>query len=494
MRESVLAKRTPTRVELTARDADGFGSLQDAISHRGLLVWSEHCTECAYPTCYGTCSLYAPRADNTHCRRFEKGIEDVRVSHALQTRLMQVVPRQWAKLEAQGPTAPYHTYAVRGIEQLDAAVEHACRWFPIPYRLKLRAVQSWNFYKNAFSQTSDMRRFDAFVIECILLSGETSVGVSGETSVGATLTFTPRGERRQELYQSGFVLEPGYCRFVISMQEISKNIDLTKPFFVHIEPTTPAIGRRLIFGLVDFVTFHDHARASLMPPVMQVTDQPAQTAKCIIWDLDNTVWAGTLGEDGAEELKINPKVIQAIKALDARGILHSIASKNDETEALVALEQFGLKDYFLYPQIGWAPKSESVRRVAESLDIGLDSLVFIDDQAFERAEVSETLGVVRVFPETVIEGLCDHPLFNVPVTAESRTRRLMYRRKCAGGKPSTQLAVPIMRGSCDRARSSSTSKRSITPRSTASMNYHKGRTSSTSLLLGSTVSMFLKWR
>jgi FkbH-like protein len=61
------------------------------------------------------------------------------------------------------------------------------------------------------------------------------------------------------------------------------------------------------------------------------------------------------------------------------------------------------------------------------LDIGLDTLVFIDDQAFERAEVNETLEVVTVLAETEVDRLLDNPLFDVPVTKESIGRRLMYR-------------------------------------------------------------------
>jgi FkbH-like protein len=59
--------------------------------------------------------------------------------------------------------------------------------------------------------------------------------------------------------------------------------------------------------------------------------------------------------------------------------------------------------------------------------LGLDSFVFIDDQPFERGEVAETLPMVTVLPETAVEGLLDLPLFDLPVTAESRQRRALYR-------------------------------------------------------------------
>src|SRR5688572_10973480 len=73
--------------------------------------------------------------------------------------------------------------------------------------------------------------------------------------------------------------------------------------------------------------------------------------KCVVWDLDDTLWSGALLEDDSIGLKDN--VVEIIKTLDSRGILQSIASKNDYDHAMDRLRGFGLAEYFLYPQINW---------------------------------------------------------------------------------------------------------------------------------------------
>ncbi len=77
-----------------------------------------------------------------------------------------------------------------------------------------------------------------------------------------------------------------------------------------------------------------------------------------------------------------------IASLEVRGIASSIASRNDEGEALAALERLGIRDLFVFPQISLGSKADSVRRVAAELNIGTDALAFVDDSAFERASVS----------------------------------------------------------------------------------------------------------
>src|SRR5258708_39532021 len=107
--------------------------------------------------------------------------------------------------------------------------------------------------------------------------------------------------------------------------------------------------------------------------------------KCVVWDLDGTLWQGTLLE--GDDLILTPGMKGVIQELDNRGILQSIASKNDYVVAWEKLAAFGLDEYFLHPQINWANKSDSIKAIADKLGIGLDTFVFVDDQAFERDEV-----------------------------------------------------------------------------------------------------------
>ena len=79
--------------------------------------------------------------------------------------------------------------------------------------------------------------------------------------------------------------------------------------------------------------------------------------KSVVWDLDNTVWDGVLLED--PEVTPRQEVIDLIKTLDERGILQSVASKNDRSLATARLGELGIDEYFLCPQINWNPKSSA---------------------------------------------------------------------------------------------------------------------------------------
>lgn len=147
--------------------------------------------------------------------------------------------------------------------------------------------------------------------------------------------------------------------------------------------------------------------------------------KCVVWDLDDTLWHGALLEDGAVRLKEN--VVGVVKTLDSRGILQSIASKNDHDQALDQLRRFGLAEYFLYPQINWNSKSSSIEVISSSINIGLDAVGFIDDQEFERDEVAFSLPEVRCIAPVELDGLLDWPELTPRfVTEDSNRRRLMY--------------------------------------------------------------------
>ena len=147
--------------------------------------------------------------------------------------------------------------------------------------------------------------------------------------------------------------------------------------------------------------------------------------KCVVWDLDNTLWDGTLLE--GDQVHLRDGVREIIHALDARGILHSIASRNHAESALARLRELELEEYFLYPQINWGSKAASVRTIAESLNIGLDSICFIDDQPFELEEVKTALPQVLCIDHFQLPHLLQMPeLTPDTVTAEAGMRRQMY--------------------------------------------------------------------
>ncbi len=150
-----------------------------------------------------------------------------------------------------------------------------------------------------------------------------------------------------------------------------------------------------------------------------------QKVKCVVWDLDNTIWNGILLEDN--QVVINDNILDIIITLDSRGILQSIASKNDYAVAMAKLKEFKIDEYFLYPQINWNPKSNSVKQIAQLLNIGTDSLAFVDDQYFELEEVSFSLPEVLCIDVNNISLMLEmnemNPYF---ITQDSKLRRQMY--------------------------------------------------------------------
>lgn len=168
------------------------------------------------------------------------------------------------------------------------------------------------------------------------------------------------------------------------------------------------------------------------------------SAKCVVVDLDNTLWGGVLGDDGVEGIKISQDypgnvfrdIQMCLKRLLARGILLAIASKNDEKTALHAIDShpdmvLRAADFAAH-FINWDPKPTNLRRIAEVLNIGLDALVFIDDNPVERAHVRAELPVVEVpeMPPDMTQWLSlleTIERFDRPrLTAEDRDRAHMY--------------------------------------------------------------------
>lgn len=133
-------------------------------------------------------------------------------------------------------------------------------------------------------------------------------------------------------------------------------------------------------------------------------------AKVLAVDLDNMLWGGVIGEDGIPGLAIGHdypgnvyrRIQQALLNLKGRGVLLVLLSKNnqqDVAEAFAALPDMplGLSD-FAAVRINWSPKHDNLRDVARELNLGLDSFVFADDQAFEREQMAFHLPQVKVLP------------------------------------------------------------------------------------------------
>jgi FkbH-like protein len=129
-----------------------------------------------------------------------------------------------------------------------------------------------------------------------------------------------------------------------------------------------------------------------------------QTKKVIVCDLDNTLWGGIVGDDGAQNLKLGaPDPLgecfctfqKTLKGFAARGILLAISSKNEEKTAFTVIEEHPAmvlrKSDFVAWRINWKNKAENLVELAEELNLGLDSFVFLDDSPQERDQVRQLL-------------------------------------------------------------------------------------------------------
>jgi len=160
------------------------------------------------------------------------------------------------------------------------------------------------------------------------------------------------------------------------------------------------------------------------------TGNHAEKVKCLVIDLDNTLWDGVLIEDGRENLSVNRELIEVLQQLDRRGILLSIASKNDEDAVVPFLKELGIEDLFVFPKINWNPKSQNIAAIAADIDIGLDTLAFIDDNQFELEEVQFSHPEVRLLNARDYGSILHDPVFTPDrITRESKSRRQFYRQQ-----------------------------------------------------------------
>lgn len=128
-----------------------------------------------------------------------------------------------------------------------------------------------------------------------------------------------------------------------------------------------------------------------------------------------------------DEISLKPGIVDLIKQLDQRGILHSIASKNNLDYAMEKLNEYGIAEYFLYPEIHWNAKSVSIANIQKNLNIGIDSIMFIDDQEFERDEVKYAHPDITCIDALEYESLLDNSrLQHKYITKDAQRRRLMY--------------------------------------------------------------------
>src|ERR1035437_4601141 len=123
-REVEMIRQIPAEVIREFRD------FREKIVSRTLIPWGEHCTECVWPTCYTTCDLYAARRDG-RCRRFTEGMVRVPCPEALNSYLLKISFKRWAKLWSAANLKLYSVKAADGAERRDLRMAEYIHLLPV---------------------------------------------------------------------------------------------------------------------------------------------------------------------------------------------------------------------------------------------------------------------------------------------------------------------------------------------------------------------------
>lgn len=404
------------------------------IAKMSLLMWGEHCVECAAPSCFTSCDLYQSRPD-TRCRRLIYGMFRNPRFPSARGYGAEIAFKKWGKIEARGNTLMLPagvTLLTERIIGLSAPLVNAVgafmyrltrdsRWSYAEHAI-LERVGRWLHQKKCATSASQP---DFFLLEVY-----NPMDVPVRMQLSMSVASAPNKRKSAQLpppFRASIILPAGYSRHEFGREQFSKITECGFPFDIAIIPDGER-SARIVFLSADFVVRRKTA---------QSTSSGQPKIKCVVWDLDNTMWEGILLEN--EAVALRPKVLELLRFFDERGVLLSIASKNDEPSAWRRLEELGIAHYFLYPQINWMPKSENIKIIAQQLNIGLDTFAFIDDNPFELEEVSRALKGVACVNAADIDTLFSSPRYQGAANEDARKRSQFYREEFVRKKSANQF-------------------------------------------------------
>ncbi len=371
--------------------------------------WEEHCVECGAPACYARCEKYE-RALDGKCRRFENGVKRVRLADGSVGSALAF--KTWGKLELHYQKAWMSASGDRLFKMCDTCFSGILRCLT-----KVLPFLPWN--RNPIALYRALRNKGCGLWRNRVYAPYLWRGVCraerDETLCCSVITS------REEIFVQSLQLKRGWNTFEFLLPPIE-----TDAYFRIFPPHGET--QQLFFTQLEVVGRRQDGRSQPHPVAnpLPLATTAAQYVKCVAWDLDNTLWRGILAEDGPEGVVLRKEVAEVIKALDQRGILHTLVSKNDFAPAWKQLEAFGLADYFIFPQINWQPKSANLAHAAKQINVGLDTFAFVDDSVYERGEVADKHPMVRIFDEKQVSQLLAMACFNPPTSSESASRRLSY--------------------------------------------------------------------
>lgn len=207
----------------------------------------------------------------------------------------------------------------------------------------------------------------------------------------------------------------GRNRFVSALNEkLAIYADSHEEFYIHdLHGLSARIGLRKWHNPSQYASYKFAMDYDVMPDVSLglakiIRAMLGKARKCLVLDLDNTLWGGVIGDDGVENIKIGHETPAAeaytawqeyVLRLKERGVILAICSKNEEEIAKSGFSHpdsvLKLTDFIAF-KANWLPKNENIAAIAKEINIGTDSLVFIDDNPVERQIVRDTMPEVAV--------------------------------------------------------------------------------------------------
>lgn len=216
--------------------------------------------------------------------------------------------------------------------------------------------------------------------------------------------------------ESSFVFQQNKLNYLLSELAVEKD----NFFIADLLSIQNKFGRNFMFAPNIYVNTEMVLSLDALPIVAHnifsiLASLEGKFKKCVILDLDNTTWGGIIGDDGLEKIQIGSLGIGKVftelqywvKALQKRGIIVAVCSKNDEDKAKEPFEKhpdmvLKLEDIAVFVA-NWDNKADNIRKIQNVLNIGFDSMVFLDDNPFERNIVRENL------PEVCVPELPEDP-------------------------------------------------------------------------------------
>ncbi len=265
--------------------------------------------------------------------------------------------------------------------------------------------------------------------------GEKKRFAEEEAAKFMSLWETIRGKTQASIIQCNFVLpnerlfgnyeEKVGNSFFYSVTSINHRMaeavrSLSNVFINDIDSVAAYHGRKIWLDEKLWILCKSYCAFEFLPHAVQnmvdtILSLNGAGVKCVVMDLDNTLWGGIIGDDGLEGIRLghfeDGEAFQAFQhyllALKNRGILLAVCSKNDLDKALLPFQkhpEMVLKESDITAFVAnWVSKAENIKAIRDTLNISYNSMVFIDDSAFERSVVRDEL------PEVIVPEMPEDP-------------------------------------------------------------------------------------